>query len=230
MSRVDMEYIKLQWKNNKKTKIIVILSAVVVLFITGAIIAIVAINKNKVKKPVIDDIDIDEVIGSEEEVEIVEQKTTIDEIIGISELQTLNYDYHAICRVYSPVDGVSPIYYIAYDATVALGIRTEDVQIDYGDEEDKEITITLPRVGILSSTVNAGTLDYLFIDKSYNNEETSVGAQSRCEQDLVARIREDDKMLEHAKDNTEAEIRALTQPLVEQFYPDYELKIVWREG
>ena len=230
MNRNDGEKWYLVFKDRKKTKIIVILSSVIVLLIAGIVITVIAVNKNKSKRMSIDDIDIDEVIGSEAEVEIEEQQTTMQDIVGISELQTLNYDYHAICRVYSEVDGVSPIYYIAYDATVTLGIKTEDILIDYGDEEDKEITVSLPRVGILSSTVNAGTLDYLFVDRSYNNQQTSIDAQGRCEQDLITRVRADEKMFEHARDNTEAEIRALTQPLVEQFYPDYELKIVWREN
>ena len=36
-------------------------------------------------------------------------------------------------------------------------------------------------------------------------------------------------MFQFAKDNTEAEIRALTEPLIKQLYPDYSLKIIWKE-
>ena len=229
MNRSDGEKWYLAIKNQKKTKIIVILSAILVLIIAGGVFGLSLYLKNKDSKKD-KDINIGNIISNRSQAEVVENKTTIEDIIGISELQTLQYDYQAICRVYSEVDGVSPIYYIAYEATVNLGIQTEDIEVDYGDEDDKEITVYLPRVGILSSVVNAGTLEYLFVDQSYNNQQTSVEAQGRCEQDLIVRVREDDKMFEYAKENTEAEIRALTEPIVEQFYPDYELKIVWKEG
>ena len=228
MARPDMEYLKMVFRERRKTKIILVLSAILVLVIAGIITTVVLVNKHRNNSLPDADIDLD---FSEKEyaAQVIENKTTIDDIIGISELRTLDYEYQAICRVYSDVDHVSPVYYIAYEATVNLGINTENIEIDYGDESDKTITVVLPPVGIMDYSVDAGTLEYLFVDQSYNNTQTSVEAQSRCENDLVSRVREDAKMFELAKDNTEAEIRALTEPLVRQFYPDYELEIIWKE-
>ncbi|MBR2524013.1 MAG: DUF4230 domain-containing protein [Clostridiales bacterium] len=215
------------FKNREKTKVIVILVAIIAVIIAGIIIWIVIANKDTKDRDLFDDVILS---GEEPQAQVVELNTTMEDIITISELRGLESSYTAVCRVYSEVDNTSPVYYIAYDATVVLGINTEDIEIDYGDEKDKTITVILPRVVILDSVVNAGTLDYLFIDNSYNNHETSIQAQSRCEQDLLSRVREDDKMFLYAKDNTEAEIRALTEPLMKQLYPEYDLNIIWREG
>ena len=229
MARYDTEYLKMVFADRKKTKIIVVLSVVLVLVIAGIVATVVIVNKYNDRTP-LDDINLDiDLSGEEYKAQVVENKTTISDIIGISDLQTLDYDYQAICRVYSESDHVTPVYYIAYDATVVLGIKTEDIEVDYGDEKDKTITVFLPPVGILSYTVDAGKLEYLFVDQSYNNQQTSIGAQARCEQDLIERVRADAKMFQFAKDNTESEIRALTLPLVRQFYPDYELEIIWKE-
>ncbi|MCR5060265.1 MAG: DUF4230 domain-containing protein [Saccharofermentans sp.] len=228
MARPDMEYLKMVFRERRKTKIILVLSAILVIVIAGIITTVVLVNKHRANNLPDADTNLD---FSEKEyaAQVIENKTTIDDIIGISELRTLDYEYQAICRVYSDVDHVSPVYYIAYEATVNLGINTENIEIDYGDESDKTITVVLPPVGIVDYSVDAGTLEYLFVDQSYNNTQTSVESQSRCENDLVSRVREDAKMFELAKDNTEAEIRALTEPLVRQFYPDYELEIIWKE-
>ena len=209
---------------------IIILSLVAAIALIVTILVIVIIHAASKRSPADDINDAAElVIGSKSDAQVIENHTSIEDIIGISDLQTLNYDYQAICRVYDEEDHVTPVYYIAYEATVALGIKTSNIEIDYGEPDDKEITITLPRVVILNTVVNAGTLEYLFIDKSYNNQKTSVEAQGRCEEDVIRRVREDQKMFQFAKDNTEAEIRALTEPLIKQLYPDYSLKIIWKE-
>lgn len=227
MARPDMEYLKMVFRERRMAKIIAVLSIILVLIIAVGVTIIVLANKNKDKSSDNADLDLSD---KHYAAQVIENETTINDIIGISELRTLDYDYQAICRVYSEVDHVSPVYYIAYEATVSLGIKTENIEIDYGDDKDKTVTVILPPVGILDYTVDAGTLEYLFVDQSYNNQQTSVEAQARCEEDLVSRVREDAKMFEFAKDNTEAEIRALTEPLVRQFYPEYEVEIIWKEG
>jgi hypothetical protein len=136
----------------------------------------------------------------------------------------MEYSYDAICRV---EDNGTTVYYIAYESTVSLGIDTSDITFAYGDDNNKIITIVLPPVQILDTNVDAGSMDYIFIDPAYNNSAASVTAQQFCEADVAIKISEDETMFASAMDNTEAEIRALTEPLVEQIYPDYELVIVW---
>ena len=86
----------------------------------------------------------------------------------------------------------------------------------------------LPEVEILSSTVDAGSLDYIFVDEYYNEADAAIHAQSLCEEDLYNKVQNDENMYASARENTEAEITALTEPLVEQFYPDYQLVVVWK--
>lgn len=167
-------------------------------------------------------------IGTEASVE-VESTTSIEDIIEISELQTLNYEYNAICRVYD-TDGVTPKYYVAYEGDVTLGVDLSDLVITYGDENNHLITIIIPEVSILSCTVDAGTMDYIFTDPDYDTAEVPIEAHALCEQDLINKVNADDTMFEIARDNTEAAINALTSPLVNQLYPDYDLVIVWEDN
>lgn len=165
------------------------------------------------------------VLGTEGTV-VIDATTSIEDIIEISELQTLSYEYNAICRVYES-DGVTPKYYVAYEGDVTLGVDLNDLMISYGDPNNRVITIVIPEVSILSCTVDAGTMDYIFTDPSYNTAQVPIEAHSLCEQDLVNKVNSDTTMFEIARDNTEAAINALTAPLVDQLYPDYTLVIVW---
>lgn len=167
------------------------------------------------------------VIGTEASVE-VESTSSIEDIIEISEIQTLSYQYNAIYRV-NDSDG-SPKYYVAYEGNVTLGVNLDDLVITYGDADNHVITVVIPEVSVLNCTVNAGTLDYIFVDQAYDNEQVPIEAHALCEQDLISRVNSDEAMLEIARENTEDSIRALTAPLVEQLYPDYELAIVWEDN
>jgi len=148
----------------------------------------------------------------------------IENIIDISELQASKYSYSAICKVMSE-DGTTPKYYIAYEGEVTLGIDLSKVTIDYGNSQNKVITITIPEVEIQKEIIDAGTLEYIFVDNKYNNEKVPMEAHKKCEDDLHKKAISDEKIFELAYSNVEAEVRAFTSPLVEQFYPDYTLQI-----
>ena len=140
-----------------------------------------------------------------------------------------------ICVVYEDSDESTDTdrevkYYISYEGTVTLGINTSEIRFDYGDESNKVITVVLPNVQILSQpTVNTETLDYIFIDEKCNRIEYLSNDRSYCEADLAEKIANDSIMMELAEENTMAEVRALTEPLVEQFYPDYTIEFVWEQ-
>ena len=188
-----------------------------------------SVAPREVAEQVVDDADqiMGAVMGTEASVE-VSTNTSIEEIIEISELQTLRYEYNAICRVYED-DGVTPKYYVAYDGDVVLGIDISELRIDYGTPDNHVITVTIPEVTVLSSTVDAGTMDFIFVDNSYNTANATIEAHPLCEQDLYNKASQDEAMFEIARENTEAEVRGLTAPLVQQFYPEYDLVIEWEE-
>lgn len=238
MDRFAKEYFKALKKDRDKNKTIAIM-ALVLLILFMPVLFLLLDGPKKIselhssKKPI--DVDgesifneinqgVSEVVGTEAEPVLVGNETMIEDVVRISELQTLEYSYDAICRV---DDNGEIVYYIAYESTVYLGIDTSEIGFAYGDEGNKVITIILPPVQVLDTNVDAGSFDYIFLDPRYDNSAASVTAQQFCEADVEGKISEDETMFISARDNTEAEIRALTEPLVEQFYPDYELVIVW---
>jgi hypothetical protein len=211
----------------RRNKVIFIMAVAIIVLV----VAVIIIWKISAGSAISDRIQNDAALlaGSKSQAQVVENHTSIDKVVGINELQTLRYDYQAICRVYKDANSKDPVYYIAYEATVVLGIDADQISSDYKIETNT-YTIRLPQVKIQSMTVNAGTIDYLFVDKSYDNMQTSIEAQSRCEEDLKKRVEADSKMFEYARHNTEAEIQAITEPIVKQFYPGVKFEIVWKEG
>lgn len=238
MDRFAKEYFKSMRKNQDRNKTIAILALVLLILFMPVLfllldgpkkIAEIRASKNTIdidSESIMNELNqgVSDVVGSEAEPSLAGSDTMIEDVIRISELQTLEYSYDAICRV---DDNGETVYYIAYESTVYLGIDTSQIGFAYGDDGNKVITIILPPVEVLDTNVDAGSFDYIFIDPNYNNSAASVTAQQFCEADVEDKISEDETMYTSARDNTEAEIRALTEPLVEQFYPDYELVIVW---
>ena len=239
MDRYSKEFLKMMRKDSQMTKTIIILVLILLILFMPVLFIILGgpqkiAQMRKTEKPVSENVEkiatglsigAEEAVGTTAEAELLGSDTRIDDMIAISELQTLEYRYNAICRIDD--SSGSPVYYIAYEATVQLGIEIDDITIDYGSEDDKVITVVLPEVQILSTNVDAGSMDYIFVDEAYNDVSASVQAQSFCEEHLISRVREDENMFASARENTEAEIEALTQPLVDQFYPDYQLVVVW---
>ena len=239
MDRFTREFIKMMQRNNSHKGAIVVL-VLILLILATPVVFILGGGLDKIKEfredkssldvdseKIVSKIDegVDSIVGTEAEAELTGRETRIEDLIAIGELQTLEYRYNAICRA---CVNDEPVYYIAYEATVQLGINFEDVTVDYGSEDDKVITVMLPEVEILSSTVDAGSLDYIFVDEYYNEADAAIHAQSLCEEDLYNKVQNDENMYASARENTEAEITALTEPLVEQFYPDYQLVVVWK--
>jgi len=219
-------------KDSGKNKAIAVMGTIIAVLVIIIVVGFTLWTKSKKVSDKINDVmdNAGLLFGSEAQAQVVEHTTTIEEIIGIEEIQTLEYKYDAICKVYSSPTDQKPAYYIAYTGTVTLGIDAAMISTDYGSDTNKVITVKLPPIQILDCSVNAGTLDYLFINTLYNNSNTSITAQAKCEEDLRKRIENDNKMFEYAKKNAESQIRALTEPLVSQLYPDYKLEIGWKEG
>lgn len=239
MDRFAKEYLKILKTDKNRNKMILILVLVllilsmpVLFLLLGGPEKIASLSKRD-KNPI--DIDgeavvskvnqgITEVVGTTAEPEVEQQDTTVEDIVRISELQTLEYSYDAICPVY---DNGEVVYYIAYESTVSLGINTSDIQFIYLRGDENVVTVILPPVEVLGINVDAGSMDYIFMNRDYDNYYASTSAQLFCEEDVNGKINQDETLFASARDNTEAEIRALTEPLIEQIYPDYDLVIIW---
>lgn len=200
---------------------------VVILLIVGGVTLAIYFKRNK--KTATDRVeDIkqfynDGIVGSEGKVETYSVPDLTD-IIDIGELQTLSYHYNAINKV--RIDH-KVRYYVAYEGSIQLGVDFNEVVFSF-DEENHIITVTLPPIKVTNAEVVASSLDYIFVDESYNNEKVFTTAYSACQADLKEQASRDQKLSSIAKTNTEAEMKALIQPFLEEFYPEYTLNIEWR--
>lgn len=93
----------------------------------------------------------------------------------------------------------------------------------------KTVYITLPPAYITGVEVDAGSLDYIFVNKKANNPDTLQTAYAACEADAKAEVAEDAQLLELAQTNAEEVVRALTEPFFMQHGSEYNL-VVNHEG
>jgi hypothetical protein len=156
----------------------------------------------------------------EEKVTTITQ-SDIEEVFEISELQTAEYVYNAIVAVYSD-DGKKVKYYASYEGTVTAGINFNDIAIDI-DEENKEITLTVPEVSILDPRVDK--LRFLFTNDKYDEKDTYDEALPLCKADLNERIENDEDFLSMAKENTSQVVEAMVSPWVSMMDAEYKVTV-----
>ena len=165
----------------------------------------------------------DEIIGTEGEVTTISE-AQIEEVFEINELQTADYIYNAVTRVYD-TDGKTLKYYVAYEGKVTAGIDFSNVQVQV-DEDSKTINISLPKVTVQDAIVEAGTLEYIFEDEEYNTDDVFKEAYTICQKDLDKRAVSEGKLLNIAKENAKQVVEAMIAPWVEQIDSTYSLNIV----
>ena len=239
--RSTSELAKALKADNRKTRIYL---AIVVLFIVVAIGGVITISfyskraeddNSGIIEAVAEDLsaaaDIvdskvkDAVEGSEGTVEVVDTRIRLSDIISISALSTLKYEYDAVCHAYNPGTNII-VYDMKYSGDVYIGINPEEIEEEI-DDENKTVTIYLPPVEIQRCEI-VGEIEVIFQDEAYNNEDAFSNSHRLCEQDLYSRVSNDANVLDAAMNNCYTEVQALTEPLVNTLYPDYELIIVWK--
>ncbi len=164
----------------------------------------------------------DKVVGSEGTVTEVTARPDIKKIIEVSRLSTFEFTYNSICEVRD--DNGNKLYYIAYEGKVLWGIDASQIKFDI-DEDNKLLNITLPKVEVQETNVDANTLEYIFFDGRYDNPSSGAQAQALCLEDMKNKIRDQYAMEETARENTLHEVEALFKPIVSQYYSDYKLTI-----
>lgn len=150
-------------------------------------------------------------------------KSTLEKVCEISELSTANYAYNAIATAYAE-DGESVRYRVAYEGTVTAGIDFTKLDINV-DDENKKILIKVPEVEIQTTSVEAGKMEFIFTDESYNTETVTQEAYEICKADLEKRAREESDLLAFAKENAIATVEALVSPWVTQVDDSYEIEV-----
>lgn len=148
----------------------------------------------------------------------------LEKILEVSDLSTVQTSYNSIVRIDDPVNTSDALYYISYEAVISAGIDFSlvDLVLDY---EEKSLTITIPEAKIIETTVDIGSLDYIFIDKKSNNESVTAYAYQMCKNDVSIESENIPAIKELAYDNAIGVISTLTIPFMQQLGSDYELII-----
>ena len=211
----------------KKSNVKVVCVTLSIIAIT--ILVIVLVNLPKKKAPTVaegvqamNEFYSEAIIGNEGQVEVY-SAPELQDIITLGDLQTLSYHYNSIKKVRIDHD---IRYYVAYEGVVQMGVDFDKIQIDF-DTDNFVIKVTLPPIKVTNSEIVASSLDFIFMDESYNNENTFSEAFSLCQEDIVKDASEDERLCNLAMTNTEAEVKALINPFLDEYYPEYQLVVEW---
>ena len=150
-------------------------------------------------------------------------EASLEKVFEISELSTADYAYNAIASAYEN-DGKTAKYYVAYDGTVTAGIDFSKIIIAI-DDDSKKITLTIPNCEIQDTTVDFGSMKYIFENDKYDTETVSQEAYELCKADLVQRVEKEEDLLVLAKENATAAVEALVNPWVKQIDSEYVVDI-----
>lgn len=156
---------------------------------------------------------------------VITTVSTLEEIIKISELSTYTSVYNGIAKVYNKDDNSRIDYYISYEAKVNAGIDFKQVKVS-ADEQNKKITITIPEIKITDISVDAGSMDFMFVNEKANKETVSSEALKACEADVKKESEEQNAILELAHKNAENVLKALTMPIIDKSLSEWTLEIV----
>ena len=113
---------------------------------------------------------------------------------------------------------------MSYEARVKAGFDLDKIKITV-DNEAKTINIKIPGIYITDSTVDIGSLDFIFINDKANASTVSEQAFKACEADVKAESKQQKAIYELARQSAINILTALTKPIVEQLDAEYTLTI-----
>ena len=152
-------------------------------------------------------------------------KSSLEKIIEINKLSTIEYTYNAIVTKYKndEVKDDNVEYYAAYNGKVTAGIDFNEINIDV-NYKDKKIYITLPNVEIHETNVDMGTLDYIQEKNTSEKDSISQEAYKLCKNDLRERAKNETKLLVNANENAKSAIEALLKPWIESVDKEFQIE------
>lgn len=151
-------------------------------------------------------------------------KSSLENVLKISQLSTVDYTYNAIVKVCQDDNPEKVMYYVAYDGVVTAGINFEKIGFQINDTE-KSVVILLPPVEVQEVSVDMGTMEFIFKDDKYNTETVSQEAYKACLADLRAKAASEDALFTVAQENAKMSIRALFLPWFDAVYSEYTVEI-----
>lgn len=145
----------------------------------------------------------------------------LEEILEISELDTVSYNYNSIVDVkgksknkITKKEKTFVKYHVAYKGVVDAGIDFDKVKIIVNE---KNVEIILPKTEIFNVDVDIAKMKYIFEDDKYNTETVSSEAYKACVNDLKNEATLDKELHRAAMENTKESIEALFKPWLEPF-------------
>ena len=150
-------------------------------------------------------------------------KSSLDEIVEISELSTIEYNYNSIATV--TTEKGKEKYHVKYKGIAKAGINFENITITDVKEESK-LLVTLPAVEVREPSVDPESLKFIFIKDKYETETVFMEALEVVKSDLAAKVAEDDMLNELAYENAKTIVEALLEPWLEQLDSTYTLEVV----
>ena len=233
--RKVVEY-KVVGEDGSKYKYFFFAGAALVLIIVVAIaIAVHQHNKSEEKVDIeagvkgavnlAEDVAQEVIVGEEGKVESASH-SSLKDVVEINKLQTFSYTYNSTCAN-TVGNGDHVAFYTAYEGTVTFSVDTNDIKV-VTDDDEKFIYLYVPDL-TKEYSVNAGTLDYIFVDENYvNDTKVPSAAYTFALDDLRDKAEANEYMMELARSNTEHELEALISPIVTQMFGrEYEVKIDW---
>lgn len=149
-------------------------------------------------------------------------ESSLEKMLEISELSTVQFNYSAIARALD--DKENEKYYVSYKGTVTAGIDFEKITTTI-DEASKTITLQLPEAEIQDTAVDFGSMEFIFNKNKYEKENISQEAYALCVDDLAERASQEIELLKLAKDNAVSAVEALIEPWVSQVDSEYTVNI-----
>lgn len=148
--------------------------------------------------------------------------SSLESIVEISELSTVDYTYNAIAKKQDKNGNV--LYHVAYEGTITAGIDFNDIKFEVFESE-KRVIITVPQVSIHEISVTTGTMEYIFTDDDYNTETVAQEAYKLCLDDLKSRADKENTLFNTARENAISSVTALFQPWIDSLSDSYTVEV-----
>ena len=134
----------------------------------------------------------------------------LEKAIDISQLSTAEFVYNGIAEKYNEKHPERVDCYIAYNASVKVGIQMEDVTFEI-QEEEKTVTPVLPEITVQIATLDEDSLSYIPKNPDVPLKDMLI----LCKEDAVREAGESEKLYETAEENLKIVMEALLSPVLE---------------
>lgn len=160
--------------------------------------------------------------GDEPKEEII-SIITLEKILQRSDLNTFLAYYNGVAKVMNEVESSEVDFYVSYRAKVLAGFDISDLKISMNDET-KIIVVSIPEIQINDVNVDAGTLDYMFVNDKANNNMVSKRGYDASIKDVTKESQKASSIFDLAEENAKNIVKALLTPFVEDLDEDYEIE------